>query len=49
MANQYERSGHQLQEGISVREIMKRAKQCLKSNEVIQIEIHHAKALFDCK
>jgi hypothetical protein len=28
---------------------MKRARQCLKVNEVIQIEIHHAKSLFEWK
>ena len=46
MTDQYTRSGHPLQESLSVKEIMKRAKQCLKVNEVIQIEVHHAKSLF---
>lgn len=49
MTDQYTRSGHPLQESLSVKEIMKRAKQCLKVNEVIQIEVHHAKSLFEWK
>lgn len=49
MVDQYARSGHEVPESLSVREIMKRARQCLKANEVIQIEIHHAKSLFDSK
>lgn len=49
MMNQYERTGHQIPDSLSVREIMRRANQCLKANEVIQIEVHHAKSLFDSK
>jgi transcription elongation factor GreA-like protein len=49
MIDQYSRSGHELSDSLSVKEIMKRARQCLKANEVIQIEIHHAKSLFEWK
>lgn len=49
MIDQYGRSGHEVQDSLSAKEIMKRAKQCLKVNEVIQIEIHHAKSLFEWK
>ena len=49
MINQYQRSGHDVPDSLSVKEIMRRAKQCLKTNSVIQIEVHHARSLFEEK
>lgn len=46
MLDQCSRGSHVLPDSLSGKEIMKRARQCLKANEVIQIEIHHAKSLF---
>jgi len=46
LADAYERTGQEMPISISIKEIMKRASQCLKSNDVIQIEVHHAKSLF---
>lgn len=49
MIEDYHRSGHEVHDSLSVKEIMRRANQCLKTNDVIQIEVHHAKSLFDSK
>ncbi len=49
LINAFQRSGHHMPEGISVKEIMRRAHQCLKTNDIIQIEVHHARSLFEFK
>jgi hypothetical protein len=47
LLNQCQRSGHQLPDSLSVKEIMRRASQCLKPSDVLQIEVHYAKNLFE--
>ena len=50
MVNNYEASNRQkVNESISQKQILRRASQCLKSHEVITIESHIAKHLFDTK
>jgi len=49
MIDQYTRAGHTPSDSLSIKEIMRRATQCLKANDVIQIETHHAKSLFEMK
>lgn len=45
----YTHAGHTLADSLSIKEIMRRAAQCLKTNEITQIEVHHAKSLFEMK
>lgn len=50
MVNNYEASNRQkVNESISQKQILRRASQCLKSHELITIESHIAKHLFDTK
>jgi hypothetical protein len=50
MVYQYETiKGSKINEGVSPKQILTRASQCLKSHEVITIESHIAKHLFEVK
>jgi len=50
MVNQYESSNNKkVNESISQKQIIRRASQCLKSYEIITIESHIAKHLFESK
>lgn len=50
MVNSYEAANRQkVNESISQQQILRRASQCLKSHEVITIESHIAKHLFETK
>ncbi len=50
MVNKYESAnGQKINESISQKQILRRASQCLKSHEIITIESHIAKHLFETK
>jgi hypothetical protein len=50
MVNKYESvKGQKVNEAVSQKQILRRASQCLKSHEVITIESHIAKHLFETK
>jgi hypothetical protein len=48
MINQYSLN-HEVNESLTPKQIFRRASQCLKSHEVITIESHMAKYLFESK